>query len=192
MIDLSFSNSNRPAKGKLLLADPFMDEEYFRRSIVYLCEHNEDGSYGFIINNFLPLNLKDLGEDFPDIETQLTIGGPIDKDNLYFLHTLGDTIENSIPIVDDIYLGGDFTKLSTLLNEDKSLIKQVRFFVGYAGWSKNQLKDEIKENNWIVVDLNSKSDLFDKKTSKSWKKYMKLQGGKFKVLADFIINPTNN
>lgn len=192
MIDLSFTSSKNPSKGSILLSDPFMNEDYFRRSIVYLCEHNKEGSYGFVLNNFLPLNLKELGEDFPDIETQLTLGGPIDKDNLYFIHTLGDQIENSIKIKGNIYIGGDFSKLSKLLTEDKKLIKKVRFFVGYSGWSLNQLNDEIEKNNWIAVKLNSKSDLFENKLKVTWRDYMKAQGGKFSVLADFIINPINN
>jgi len=192
MIDLSFKNSEKPAKGKVLLSDPFMDEDYFRRSMVYLCEHNADGSYGFVLNNFLPINLKDLGDNFPDIETQLTIGGPIDKDNLYFLHTLGDVLENSIPIKDNICLGGDFETLSKLLSENKKLIQKVRFFVGYSGWTVNQLENEINENSWIVVNLGKKSDLFSSKLTQTWNKYLKKQGGKFEIIADFTINPRYN
>jgi len=192
MIDLSFSSSKLPVKGSLLLSDPFMNEDHFRRSIVYLCEHSDEGSYGFVLNNFLPLNLKELGANFPNIETQLTLGGPLDKENLYFLHTLGDKIDNAIKVKGTIFLGGDFEKLSKILTEDKSLIKNVRFFIGYSGWSANQLNEEIEGNSWISVDLKSKRDLFENKLKVTWKKYMKAQGAKFKVLADFIINPTNN
>ena len=192
MIDLSFVNNNIPEKGKLLLSDPFMDEEFFRRAVVYICEYSEGGSFGFIINNFLPLNLKDLGDKFPDIEAQLSIGGPVDNDNLYFLHTLGDQIDNAINVTDQVYLGGNFDQLIELLKNDSSLLNQVRFFIGYAGWSKVQLEDELKENNWLVVNPPKLNDLFVKKTSISWKKLMKKQGEKFKFYANTPLNPSNN
>jgi len=192
MIDLSFSSSKVPAKGSLLLSDPFMDEDYFRRSIVYLCEHNDDGSYGFVLNNFLPINIKDLGDNFPDIETQITLGGPLDKENLYFLHTLGDKIDNAILIKNDIYIGGDFQKLSELLSSDKKLVNKVRFFVGYSSWSVGQLENEMQENSWVSVKLQSKKDLFENKLKVTWNKYMKAQGGKFKIISDFTINPIHN
>jgi putative transcriptional regulator len=192
MMDLSFTSSKVPAKGSLLLSDPFMDEDYFRRSIVYLCEHNNDGSYGFVLNNFLPINLKDLGDNFPDIETQITLGGPLDRENLYFLHTLGNKIDNAILIKDNIYIGGDFQKLSELLSSDQKLVNKVRFFVGYSSWSIGQLEDEMKNNSWISVKLLSKKDLFEDKLKITWSKYMKSQGGKFKILSDFTISPINN
>jgi len=192
MMDLSFTSSKVPAKGSLLLSDPFMDEDYFRRSIVYLCEHNNDGSYGFVLNNFLPINLKDLGDNFPDIETQITLGGPLDRENLYFLHTLGNKIDNAILIKDNIYIGGDFQKLSELLSSDQKLVNKVRFFVGYSSWSIGQLKDEMKNNSWLSVKLLSKKDLFEDKLKITWSKYMKAQGGKFKILSDFTISPINN
>jgi len=192
LIDLSFTNSIEPDKGKFLLSDPFLDEEYFRRSVIYLCEHNEDGSFGFVVNNFISLNLYELDESFPNIETKISLGGPIEVNSLYFIHTLGEKIENCVEVEDGIYLGGDFQALSTCIKEDEDLIKKVRFFIGYSGWSKDQLKNEIISNSWLVLDVNTKKDLFESPINKSWKRYMYDLGGKFKIMSKFPIDPREN
>lgn len=192
MLDIAFTNKIEPAKGKLLLSDPFMDEEFFRRSVVFICDYNEEGSFGFIVNNYLPLNLRELGPNFPDIVAQLTIGGPIDNDNLYFIHTLGNQIEEALPITDKIYLGGNFEQLTKIIEQNPETLKQVRFFIGYSGWSKAQLEDEIKENNWVVINLPSVDELFKDKAKHTWNSYMQRLGGKFKIYASSPLNPSNN
>jgi len=192
LLDLAFTNNLEPNKGRILLSDPFMDEEFFRRSVVLLCDFNEEGSFGFILNNFLPLNLRELGPNFPDIVAQLTIGGPIDNDNLYFIHTLGDKINEAILILDGIYLGGNFEQLTQLIQEDNSILNQVRFFIGYSGWSKAQLEDEISEHNWVVINLPSLNELFVDKHKHTWNSYMERLGGKYKIFARSPINPSNN
>ena len=88
MIDITFSNSEALEKGKLLIAEPFLDEDYFRRAIIFLCENNNEGSFGFVINNFINIKLCDLDETFPDIETKISLGGPMEINSLYFLHKM--------------------------------------------------------------------------------------------------------
>ena len=82
MIDITFQNEEDPAKGKLLISDPFLDEDYFRRSVVYLCEHNIDGSFGFVVNNFISINLNELDESLPKVEAQISLGGPMEVNSL--------------------------------------------------------------------------------------------------------------
>ena len=192
MIDITFSNNLEPEKGKLLISDPFLDDDYFRRSLIYLCEFNKEGSFGFVINNFISINLHDLDESFPEIETQISLGGPMEINSLYFIHTLGDKINNSLLINENIYLGGDFQQLSTFIKEDESIIKNVRFFIGYSGWEANQLDTEIRNNSWIVSEMNSPSMLFGSQSKLTWKRYMYELGGKFKIMSKFPIDPKDN
>ena len=192
MIDITFSNNLEPEKGKLLISDPFLDDDYFRRSLIYLCEFNKEGSFGFVINNFISINLHDLDESFPEIETQISLGGPMEINSLYFIHTLGDKINNSLLINENIYLGGDFQQLSTFIKEDESIIKNVRFFIGYSGWEANQLDNEIRNNSWIVSEMNSPSMLFGSQSKLTWKRYMYELGGKFKIMSKFPIDPKDN
>ncbi len=192
MIDLAFTGKLKPEKGKLLISDPFLDEDYFRRSVIYLCEHNDDGSFGFVINNFIGINLHELDENFPDIQTHISLGGPIEPNSLYFVHTLGDQIENSVQVEKDIYLGGDFQQLTKLVQNDNTLVQKIRFFIGYSGWAGDQLEDEIQKNAWIVRDLKSNDDLFSSVDKQTWKKFMDELGGKFKIMSKFPIDPRDN
>lgn len=192
MIDLTFKNTIKPGKGKILISDPFLDEDYFRRSIIYLCEHNDEGSFGFVLNNFISVNLHELDESFPNIETQISLGGPMEINSLYFIHTFGDQIQNSVMITDEIYLGGNFQELTTIIKEDETQINQVLFFIGYAGWKADQLETEISINSWIVTDFNIKENLFKPKNKQTWKRYMYDLGGKFKIMSKFPIDPNKN
>ena len=192
MIDITFTNSIAPEKGKLLVSNPFLDEDFFRRSLVYICQYNKEGSFGFVINNLISINLHELDESFPDFETQISLGGPMEVNSLYFIHTLGDKINNSVLVSENIYLGGDFKQLTALMNEDKSISKYVRFFIGYSGWASEQLEKELETNSWIVANLSSKGMLFESKSKQTWKRFMYDLGGKFKVMSKFPIDPTDN
>ena len=192
MIDITFINDLKPEKGKLLISDPFLDEDYFRRSVIYLCEYNSEGSFGFVLNNYIGINLHELDETFPEIQTQISLGGPIEPNSLYFIHTLGEQVQNSVLVSHGVYLGGDFQQLSNLVKEDSSLIHQIRFFIGYAGWSGDQLDDEIDKNAWIVADLKEGPKLFESMSNQTWKKQMEELGGKFKIMSKFPIDPRDN
>lgn len=192
LIDITFQNEEDPAKGKLLISDPFLDEDYFRRSVVYLCEHNIDGSFGFVVNNFISINLNELDESLPKVEAQISLGGPMEVNSLYFIHQFGDQIQNSAEISDGVFLGGDFQQLSNKIVEDQSNISKVRFIIGYAGWKRKQLKEEIKNNAWIVKELSSPLQLFESQSRLSWKRVMFDLGGKYKIMSKFPLTPMNN
>ncbi len=192
MIDITFSNSEALDKGKLLIAEPFLDEDYFRRAIIYLCEYNTEGSFGFVINNFINIKLSDLDETFPSIETKISLGGPMEINSLYFLHKLGDKIQNSTLVSNDVYIGGDFQELSNLIKEDESYLKDVRFFIGYSGWGPEQLETEIKNNTWVVSSNKAENILFESQAKQSWKRYLHDLGGKYKIISKFPLDPNNN
>ncbi len=192
MIDITFSNSEELDKGKLLIAEPFLDEDYFRRAIIFLCEHNNEGSFGFVINNFINIKLSDLDETFPDIETKISLGGPMEINSLYFLHKLGDKIQNSALVENGIYIGGDFQELTALIKEDNAIMNEVRFFIGYSGWAADQLESEIKNNTWIVSDNNAENILFESQAKQTWKRYLRDLGGKYKIISTFPLDPNNN
>lgn len=192
MIDFSFSNSKTPTQGALLLSDPFAGDSYFTRSVVLLCDHNDEGSFGFVLNNYLEVDLHTLHPSFPEINSRIGIGGPVDTQSIFYIHSFGDQIENSIKINENLYFGGDFNQLIALLQKDESLNAQVRFFLGYAGWSINQLNEEIKENAWIVTNAYSNNEVLSTQHFDLWKELMQKQGAKFKLMSEFPLNPNNN
>ena len=123
----------KPGQGKLLISEPFLQDNYFKRTVVLLGSHNEEGSFGFILNKELDIPLCDLVKDLPENKTKVFLGGPVQRDNLFYVHSLGDIIENSIEIGKGIFWGGDFSTLSDLIKRNEISRKQVRFFVGYSG-----------------------------------------------------------
>lgn len=191
-MDLSFINTSAPQKGKILISEPFLDDDYFGRSVILLCEHNHEGSFGFVLNNFIDLDLRDVAKNFPDIETKIGIGGPVETDNIYFIHTRPDLLEDSRPVLPGIYIGGSYSKLLHLLETGEIKNTEVRFFLGYSGWSPDQLDLELKENAWLVTDIKAK-DIMDLNAGDNlWSKYLKKQGKKYAVMTSFPINPQDN
>lgn len=112
----------KPNKGKLLIAEPALTggDVSFNRSVVLLAEHNDEGgSVGFILNKPLEYYINDLISEI-SLPFQVYNGGPVEQDNLYFIHRVPELIENSIEISDGIYWGGDFEKIIDLSIREQS------------------------------------------------------------------------
>jgi len=192
MIDLEFKLNEKPKKGSVLIAEPFLNDDSFSRSVIYLCDHNKDGSFGFVLNKFIHEKMDELVADFPIPNVQISAGGPVDVNNLFFIHSLGDILENSLPIDDSLCIGGDFEQLKELLKKNPTYIHKIRFFIGYSGWDVNQLEQELKENAWIILNSVPSDELMNLNNSTLWEKQLQKLGGKFKAISNFPLNPTDN
>ena len=142
------ANNLKPARGRLLLSEPFMGDYYFGRSVVLLAEHNEEGSFGIVLNKPITDPFNEIVKDFPDFDGQLFVGGPVETESLFFIHTLGDAIEGSLEIGSGLYWGGDIEIVKEMILLNAITPDDIRFSVGYSGWSPNQLNDELKRNSW--------------------------------------------
>ena len=192
MIDFNFENNNQVSSGSILVSEPFLSDDYFSRSVIFLCDHNVNGSFGFILNKFVDTDISEFVEDFPSIKTKISIGGPVDMSNLFYIHTLGEEINGSIPTSNGIYIGGDFKDVKRILNEDIENGKQIRFFIGYSGWDKAQLDSELKEKSWIVLNSIESKQILDLSSEDIWKDLMENMGGKFEIMSKFPVNPSDN
>lgn len=180
-----------PSKGKLLVSEPsILNDKAFNRSVIYLSEHNEGGCIGFIINKPTEFVLKDLISDI-NCEFKIYNGGPVEQENLYFIHKLPNLIPNSIVIANDIYWGGDFDVLTKLLNNNTIKPTDIRFFLGYSGWSVAQLKEELEESNWTVVE-NKYQNILKVKSDIIWKDQLLEFGGEYQIWANAPLNPNLN
>lgn len=192
MIDfLNYRNNKKPKKGCFLLSEPFLDDDYFRRAVILLCEHNEDGSFGFVLNNYISIALKELVEDLGDFNAIVSLGGPVAPNNLYYLHTLGNKIPGSKEVLKGVYLGGEFDVLKTLINEKAIKPNQIKFFLGYSGWESKQLDREMREDSWIVTKPSVKL-LMGKEDKNLWENVMNKMGGKYSIISKYPINPSLN
>jgi putative transcriptional regulator len=146
-------------KGKILIAEPsIIGDISFNRSIILLADHNNEGSIGFILNKPLDYCLGDL---IPEIESNLPIynGGPVQQDNLYFIHKVAELIPESIEISEGLFWSGNFEQVSKLVAEEKINENDIRFFLGYSGWEANQLSSELKGNTWILSENTHRNNI---------------------------------
>ena len=188
MLDLKVHNKLSPKKGRVLITEPFVNDDYFSRSVVLLCDHNNEGSFGFVLNKYIDVQIEELS-DFEASMTKLSKGGPVGNKHLYFIHTLGPNIEGSVHIVDDIYSSGDFKAIQNLAKLGLIKKDQIRFFLGYSGWTKNQLSGELNQNGWLVSEIIDSKSIMDVNNDTIWQDYMNKQGGKYKAFSHFPENP---
>ncbi len=184
--------SLQPSKGHLLIAEPsIIGDVSFNRSVVLLADHGEQGSIGFIMNKPLDYLLADL---VPEIEVDFKIynGGPVEQDNLYFIHKIPDLIPNSVEISCGIYWGGDFTIVSELIARDQITPNEIRFFLGYSGWDSKQLNQELEANSWVIVENSYQKNIFGKSYDTFWKEKMIELGGEYMLWSNAPENPTYN
>ncbi len=180
-----------PLRGRLLIASPFLEDPYFSRSLILLCDHNEEGSFGFVLNRYIELDLPDLSEKLPETEGRISLGGPVENNSLYYIHTLGERIPESIHVSGNLFLGGDFDAISAGLADKTIASDQVRFFVGYSGWSEEQLEEEIGKRSWYVRNL-SDLPVMDTAREDLWNEALRGMGKPFSDLANFPADPKLN
>ncbi len=178
-------------KGKLLLAEPaILNDKSFNRAIIILVEHNENGTVGFVLNKPSRFTLGDLVPDI-DSDIRVYIGGPVEQDNLYFIHEVPELIPDSIEIEHGIYWGGNYNTVKSLINNKLIQAKDIRFFLGYSGWSQEQLEDEISRNSWAVIEING-TNIFQINDAGSWKEKLIELGGKYRLWANSPEDPMLN
>jgi putative transcriptional regulator len=175
--------SNQVTRGKILLAEPFMLDPNFKRTAVLLCDHDEEGSLGFVMNKPLNVRVDELIEAFPEFVSEVYLGGPVQTDTIHYVHNVGDLLEGSVKVVDGVYWGGDFDKLKFLITQQLILPHNIRFFVGYSGWSEGQLTDEMLYGSWVVADMDA-NYLFKTPSDSLWKQVMYNKGDTYTVIAN--------
>ncbi len=182
----------KPKKGKLLIAEPTLSGDVsFNRSVVLLAEHNDEGSVGFILNKPLDFNTSDLITDIT-IPFQVYNGGPVEQDNLYFIHKVPHLIANSIEISNGIYWGGDFETTVRLINQKSITENDIRFFLGYSGWASLQLDQELSSKSWIILKNNYESAIIEKSSVAFWKEKIEELGGDYLIWSNAPENPSLN
>ena len=178
------------AKGTLLIAEPFLNDPNFKRSVVLLCEHNEEGTLGFVLNNKSKYVVSDLLPDCPLSLLPIYEGGPVQMNTLHWIHRVPQLLAG-IEIVENIYWGSNFELLAGNLNNNMIAATDIRLFLGYSGWAAGQLKQECNEGAWLGANANS-DIVFNTSTDAAWKQAIGLLGTKYKFLANIPINPQLN
>jgi len=182
---------NDLAAGTLLISDPFLKDPNFLRTVVLLCEHQFEGSFGFVLNKLYDQNIGELMEDLEDINFPVYFGGPVQVDTLHFLHHCPDLIDGGILVTDNTYWGGNFETVTALLKQNRLKQSDIRFYIGYSGWGQGQLEDELKTKSWITTTGTTKL-IFHRNVNMIWKDALKDLGGEYEQMVNYPIDPQLN
>jgi putative transcriptional regulator len=177
--------------GMLLIADPFLKDPNFQRTVVFLCEHQDEGSFGFVLNRSYEYTLNELVSGLEDLTIPVFYGGPVQIDTIHFLHQYPELIPGGYEITDGIFWGGDFEMAINLIRHKQIDPQRIRFYIGYSGWGSGQLNDELKEKSWLTVQANRKI-IFHKQMDEIWKDSLRLLGGEYEMMINFPIDPQLN
>ncbi len=180
-----------PQKGSLLVAEPLLGDPNFDRSVILLTEHNENGSVGFVLNKPLDYRLEDLVIGFPPLETTVHHGGPVQEDSLFFVHSKGDELAGSEPIAAGLWWGGELEALKTMINLGTISSNDIRFFLGYSGWSPGQLEAEMRQKSWLVRPATG-LDILQDRPAEMYRDILMGAGGKYPLWANTPADPSLN
>tara|TARA_B100001109_G_scaffold226764_1_gene201061 strand:+ start:362 stop:937 length:576 start_codon:yes stop_codon:yes gene_type:complete len=185
----NYKSNNKVQKGSILFSQPLMRDKNFSRSVILICEHNNEGSFGYKLNNKIdPGIIKNF--DDKNILGSIYDGGPVDLSYLNFIHNHNFASKNCMQIKENIFLGGDYKLVTDRIKLDKKF--KYKFFLGYSGWDAGQLEDEINNNSWIVFNEYDTNFLFKHSNDIFWSKFLKKFGEKNKLFSNYPYDPTLN
>ena len=180
-----------PAKGDLLISEPYLPDPNFDRTVIYLCEHDENGTLGFVLNKKAQVKVADVIDEV-NYASDIYIGGPVQQDTLHYIHRDMELAESSMLVMNEVYWGGSYERLLQKMNTRAIYPKDIRFFLGYSGWSAGQLMDEMKAKSWIVLKGASQEMIFDWNNRELWKECLKTMGGKYRLMSNYPKDPRMN
>jgi putative transcriptional regulator len=187
----NYQNKLKAEKGRLLISEPYLADPNFERTVILLCEHNEEGSFGFVVNKPSIIHVNEVMEGMDHVHDLVFVGGPVQQDTLHFLHR-NTHIDNAVNVHNSIYWGGDFESLVTQLDVAAIKSGDIRFYLGYSGWGQGQLESELQEDSWIVCDYVTDELLFDTEPTAIWKKALDNMGGRYSMYSNYPVDPRLN
>jgi putative transcriptional regulator len=180
-----------PGPGILLIADPFLKDPNFLRTVVFLCEHKDEGSFGFVLNRQYQNTLDELIPELEGFNFPVYYGGPVQVDTIHFLHQYPEQIPGGQEVFKGVYWGGDFDAVVKMILSREVTADKIRFYIGYSGWSEGQLAEEMKEKTWLTVKASRKL-VFHENHEEIWKDSLRHLGGDYEIMVNFPIDPQLN
>ena len=179
------------APGTLLVAEPPMPDPNFRRTVVLLCDHTTEGSFGLVLNRPCDFRLAEVATTPLPYDVALGFGGPVQMDTLHYVHPFGDLVDGALPVADGVWWGGDFASFVGGVEGGWIDAADARFFVGYSGWGGGQLDAEVDEGSWIVLQATAEL-VFAAGDDALWRQVLRRLGGDYALLSTFPDDPRMN
>ncbi len=138
--------------GSVLLSGEALKDPNFDSSVVLICVHNSEGTYGLVLNRVAHMPLGEIFEGLNSLQLnrEIFMGGPVRQEELQILQITNNAAEGAFEILPGYYLGGKWDDFSQIIESDPASVK---FFLGYSGWSPGQLESEIKAGAWYVYNV---------------------------------------
>lgn len=188
-----FKNKNYE-KGSLLIANPVLPDPNFSRTVILLCDHDEQGSFGLVINRSTQLKAPDLFLNINILKSyneKIYLGGPVSQSMVFFLCRSPSAAGKLDEICSGVYLGSNLETLESLYSSLENPEQDIRFYLGYSGWSGGQLAEEMEQNSWLVQRANEQFIFLDSE-SLIWPKAVNSLGKKYQYLTKAPVNPQWN
>lgn len=175
-------------QGKLLVSSPSLIDPNFRKTVVLVAHHDDEGALGLVLSRPSDVPAAEavpLLEGLPGADGPVFVGGPVQPDAFMVLAEFENVDEAAAPIMDGLgFMPADTEP------EDLS-IKRLRLFAGYSGWGAGQLEAELEEPSWIVVDAEA-DDAFADDPDELWRTVLHRKGGPFSLMENMPFDPEMN
>ncbi len=179
-------------KGYFLIANPVLPDPNFSRTVVLLCNHDEQGSFGLVINRPAPINAQEVFEEMQVSSSgKIFIGGPVSPSQVFYLCRSKTPLPELDAICDDIYLGMSKELLDNLLMRIEDPYNNIRFYMGYSGWGAGQLAGEMTRLSWLTCEAQSEF-VFEENEEHIWAGAVKSMGKDYEYLIKAPVNPQWN
>jgi putative transcriptional regulator len=176
--------------GHFLIASPAIHDPNFRRTVVFVTAHNEEGAIGLILNRRSEAT---VGEAVPQLgsvasrEEPIFVGGPVNPEGVAVLAEFDDPDEAGIVVLEDV----GFVALDDALDEGPPQVHRARVFAGVAGWGPEQLEDELERDDWIIEPADA-DDIFTDDPESLWSDVLRRKGGQYELVARMPFDPSLN
>lgn len=186
--------TGKPAVGDLLVAEPFLREDYFNHAVISVVEYERGKSaMGLVLNKPTGYTLGEAIEGIDDeIDAPIYCGGPLSCDRLFYIHSLPDEFPDSRQLAPGLYIGGDFDRVKRYINMGFETNRLMRFFVGYSGWDPFQLETEIARHVWAVFPKPVNAEILRLDGDSFWYHVVRQMGPKYRNWLYHPVNPQYN
>ena len=188
----------RAGAGTMLLSAPALLDPNFMHTVVLMCQHDEEGAFGLVVNRTTQARVGDLFPDHPDLgslELKVREGGPVARDTLQLIHRFSGDLAGAtggLEVGDGIRIGADLESLVRRPGAAEALEEHARFVVGYSGWAAGQLDDEIRGGSWLPLPTAADLVFADGAAEEVWRAAIRRLGGGGASLAHLPPDPTWN
>jgi putative transcriptional regulator len=181
-------------KGHFLIANPVLPDPNFSRTVILLCNHDEQGSFGLVINRSAPISAKEIFSETGVIGSsseKIYLGGPVSPAQVFYLCYSKSPLHELDAICDEVYLGMSWELLDNLMTRVEKPEKNIRFYMGYSGWGSGQLVEEMDRLSWLTCEAKSEF-IFQKNEEGIWANAVKSMGTDYEYLIKAPANPQWN